>query len=277
MKRRWYDGHTLILNSLSMNNPDISLIFVNFQSVYELSLAFQRLFSLELDRSIYEVIVVNNDPSEAVALEALAQKLGFLLVSLPVNVGFGAAVNIGAKQARGTLLGLLNPDTLWQKLMLSEIVDYFQVQKKECLVGMTLLDEHQAIERLSHGAAPRMSHLIRSNLFPFTVRHSHLSIDWVSGGGLFLRKILFERLGGFDERFFLYFEDVDFCLRALARGASITVQPQFTLLHRGGKSFSSRQAQKAHFYQSQKEYYAKHRPAWENIVLRYLHFILHDA
>lgn len=255
-----------------MDSPIISLIFVNYRSVFELSCALKALFSFEQDQGLFEAIVVNNDATETKALESLARRIPFRLYMLPENRGFGVAANVGAAEARGEVLGFLNPDTVWQRPMLEEIAHVFQVGASQKVVGLRLIDALGQGEAFSKGSAPRLHLLLWDNLFSKR-EPSDSPVEWVSGAALFMSRPFFQELGGFDEQFFLYFEDVDLCLRAKRSGAAIVSDNRFSLVHRGGKSFASREAQKRFFYLSQQRYYRKHRPQWERWLLSFFQTI----
>ncbi len=99
-------------------------------------------------------------------------------------------------------------------------------------------------------------------------------VDWVSGCALFIRQDLFSRLGGFDEDFFLYFEDVDLCHRAKNLGYEIIVTEKMRLTHLGGRSLKQSAARKRHYYRSQDIYFKKCRPKLEGFFLKLLRFPL---
>ncbi len=257
-------------------NPHISLIFVNYQSVRYLSSALESLFSFERETDLFEVIVVNNDVSESKDLEILKQSFPFLLLESGGNIGFGGGNNRGAAVARGDILGFINPDVLWIGTYLLRIEFLFSQKKRIGVLGMALLAENKHQEAWSVGMEPSIPRLFRDNLFPakqaFWKKTGLSSSDWVSGGGLFIRTELFSAIDGFDEHFFLYFEDVDLCTEARKRGFLVAHHPSFPLIHLGGKSNPSTRFQKKHFYASQKQYFAKHRPRWESKVLACLQF-----
>ena len=255
------------------SSPYFSLIFVNYQSVWTLSLALKSLFSLEKERTLFEVIVVNNDARERAALEEMARLLPFRLIENDANHGFGQGANKAAQEATGTILGFLNPDILWQETSLSRLKGFFLGQATPTLLGLRLLDEDGKEEAWSAGKSPRLASLLWNNIFHRFLPQSPSfdGLEWVSGCGLFVPKDVFLSVGGFDEAFFLYFEDVDLCLRAKGHGVSIVRDPRFTLMHRGGKSFSTHSSQKKRFYNSQETFFKKHRPSSESFVLHLLH------
>jgi len=257
-------------------NPHTSLIFVNYRSARYLAGALESLFSFERETDLFEVIVVNNDASESQELRELRRRLPFLLVESGENSGFGSGNNRGSFLARGKILGFINPDVLWTGVHLRKIARFFDEKAKVVVLGMALLGEDKRPEAWSAGMEPSLSTLFRNNLFPakqaFLGNETVSFPDWVSGAGLFVRAELFSAIGGFDERFFLYFEDVDLCAEVRKRGFLVARHPSFTLIHLRGKSSHSDRFQKKHFYVSQKQYFAKRRSRWESRALACLQF-----
>lgn len=257
-----------------MNALQISLIFVNYGSVEYLTNALKSLFACEKNTDFFEVIVVNNDASESQALVNLQKTLLFQLVESGENIGFGRGNNLGAKMARGEILGFINPDVIWEKECLPEIERAFTSDTKLGVLGMALLDKDKKPEAWSFGKESNLANLFYNNLFPLwraLGKGKEVSLqDWVSGGAMFIRKELFSAIGGFDERFFLYFEDVDLCAQARRRGFLVKRYAYLPLVHLGGKSQISTRLQKKYFLESQKKYFAKHRPKWESLVINFL-------
>ena len=258
---------------MPLKNPDISLIFVNYRSAKYLGDALKSLFLYEKNTSL-EVIIINNDPSETELLKTLtAEYANTFLIESQENLGFGRAVNKAAKVARGEFLGLLNPDTLWTQRQLSEIL--VELKKEECIIGLSLLDVSGQQERYNFG---RKVSLIQLFLNHLPRRKSDFQekkcVDWVSGGALFLSKKLFWQLDGFDETYFLYYEDVDLCERARRQSIKIYVYRNFSLIHYRGKSQESIKKQKQAYYQSQAYYFRKMRPVYERWILRCIQVFL---
>lgn len=266
------------MNTFFMNtDPITSLIFVNYRSARYLAAALESLFSFERETTIFEIIVVNNDPSESAALLALKQTLPFFLIESDENSGFSRGSNLGAEHAHGSILGFINPDIVWTGTYLRKIADFFDEDNHVGVLGMTLLDTNKKPEAWSQGEEPSLMALFLNNLFPsrwvFRSGQKLFSPDWVSGGALFIRKKLFAEIGGFDERFFLYFEDIDLCKEVRRRGFSVVCRADFSLVHLGGKSQKSERLQKKYFFLSQREYFRKHRPRWESGALECLQFL----
>lgn len=257
-------------------SPKISLIFVNYRSAQYLQRALASLLAFEREGDLFEIIVVNNDVEESAALRELKGIYDFLLVESGSNMGFGRGNNLGVRASHGEVLAFINPDVLWTGAHLESIARIFQMNAAVGVVGMALLDENEEPEAWSAGQAPSLLCLVRNNLIgprqAFAGDHGLFPVDWVSGGGLCIRKNIFSAIGGFDERFFLYFEDVDLCAEVRRRGLAVVRCADLPLIHFGGKSRHSARIQKKHFYASQKQYFEKWRPRWERITLKWLQF-----
>jgi GT2 family glycosyltransferase len=251
--------------------PPFSIVIVNYKSASRLS---RLLSTLPSQHDGFSIIIVNNDPSESRVLSKLSERLGFLLIETGGNIGFAAGGNIGALAATGDIIGFLNPDMRWRDVRPHALHTLFDTEPHTGIIGLGLTDETGIPEVWSFGNDPSLHELLKNNLLPRNNSNETptTTTDWVSGGALFIRKNLFQKLSGFDERFFLYFEDADLCLRARAEGATVRRIADMPIIHAGGKSQTSAAVQKRHFYTSQSNYFKKHRPSWEYVILRVLRF-----
>lgn len=246
-----------------------SLIFVNYRSIFRLSQSLRSLRSIRKSFPSIEIIVVNQDTSERRIAKEWSDLEGFRLLQRE-NLGFASGANAGAAIASGRYLGFLNPDTLYSSGDFQAIEALFASDERLGIVGATLCDAAGEQERWSFGRELTLLRLFLWNIFPANIFCGTTRIDWVSGGALFVRRSVFETLRGFDAAFFLYFEDMDICVRARMAGFSIQSTPGLRLFHRGGVSFSSRRIQKEWHRESQRLYFAKHRPFWEQWILSLL-------
>ncbi|MGK2848583.1 MAG: glycosyltransferase [Minisyncoccota bacterium] len=253
------------------NKPHISLIFVNYKSAQYLATALKSIVTLETRREFFEIIVVNNDPRESVTLQRLCHQMNCIIIESGRNIGFGQGSNRGAHEARGEILIFVNPDTVWQGVFLQDIYNIFLQHPRFGVLGMTVIDNQHCIEKWSFGHTPSLKRLFWNNIFPsrgiVETQKPFTQVDWVSGCGLCVRKDLFCNIGGFDKQFFLYFEDTDLCTRICHRNFQVIHHTELPLLHFGGKSQASKQKQKVYFSASQRLYFQKHRPYWEQCVL----------
>lgn len=261
--------------------PRFSLVFVNFHSGKYLAKALESLFLWE-SPLYFEVIVVNNDEKEAKLLQSLQSFFPFRLIESGENLGYGGGINRGSDEAKGNIYGFLNPDTLWQESTLLPVEKCFLEEERLGVLGLSLRNKDGSQEAWSSGRDMSLFRLIGSNFFPSLFRFpdrrgalpsGSVRVDWVSGGALFVRKEIFKELHGFDERFFLYFEDVDFCRRVRERGFRIALCQSPRLLHFGGRSQTSPSLQKRAFYASQETYFKKYFSPLEYGTLRLLRFL----
>jgi GT2 family glycosyltransferase len=252
-------------------NPTISLIFVNYRSSAYLKKALESISNSE-NKDTVEILIVNNDVREKELVASLGVVYGARVIETGNNIGFGSAANTGALEAKGRLLGFLNPDIEWPGKQLEKIQERL---KEDIIIGFGLFDENNNREKYGFGKRVHLLRLIQNHLFSHQQQvQNRKQVDWVSGGALFCSKDIFEKVGGFDEGYFLYYEDVDFCERARITGYPSFVYQDLRVTHFRGKSHESPKEQKKQYYASQKYYFQKMRPKYEQQLLRLFHFFL---
>ncbi len=213
-----------------------------------------------------EVVVIDN-ASHDDTVERLKglQARGIVVLESFQNGGFGAAANIGARAANGATLVFLNSDAAISGTSLGEILSEVRRWNGRGVVGPRLIEPGDSIQR-SAGLLPEPSDLIirmlglhaignwvrRVPSIGALLRHSRLAREYasaetatetidtnmVSGACFAIGREAFGELGGFDERFFMYFEDADLCRRAAAAGMPIRYVPSAVVTHIGGASSS---------------------------------------
>jgi hypothetical protein len=253
------------------SSKKISISIVNFQSKDFLEKCLASIFRNIINYKA-EIVVINNDKEEN--LEELLLKFPEIkIINQKKNVGFGTGHNIGAKEAQGEILLFLNPDT---EILedISPVINLFE-NENIGVVGLKLKKENGEIQEWSAGKETSLWRLIKNNIGFSASRKIWLSskpikADWVSGAAFFIRKDLFNKLGGFDENFFMYYEDEDLCKRVRESGRKILYYPLISIKHLGGKSFKKEKKQKQYFYSSQDYYFQKHLGSWQAIALKVL-------
>lgn len=258
----------------------ISAVIVNHDGGADLERCLASLEPLGLDPrggEGLEVIVVDNASSDG-SPERVRQRFPTVrLLELGTNAGFGAATNRGAGVARGELLLLLNNDAWLTGGALARLAARLDAEADLAWVtprlvypdgrpqtfwapDVSLLGEAvQKVRNRLEGA--RWNH-------GTLVRHLRrwLGPGWLTAACALVRRSAFEAVGGFDEGFFLYFEDADLCLRLRQAGWRLDVEPAAEVVHAsvGG---TRGDAIEVAYRASQLRYYAKHRPRWERAVL----------
>ncbi|MDP2944311.1 MAG: glycosyltransferase, partial [bacterium] len=102
----------------------------------------------------------------------------------------------------------------------------------------------------------------------FTLSDKLKLVDWVSGAALIIRKKLFEEIGGWDEKYFLYFEDIDLCWRVKKQGLSIAVLDGVFVTHFGGRSLAQNWERKKQYYLSQEYFFRKNYGTMSALILK---------
>jgi len=211
---------------------ELSIVVVNYRSGEPL----RRLFDSSRRHPVaaeHEFIVVDNSPGDGVA-EWLAETAPDVRVlESPENVGYARAVNAGIQAAHGRHILVLNPDIVLSDGGIDAALDYLEAHPECGIVGAKLLEADGAVQRSARRFYTLTTIVLRRTpLGALMPRHSALRdhlmldddlseprpVDWVMGAWMLVRREALNAVGGMDERFFLYFEDVDWCYRMWEAG-----------------------------------------------------------
>jgi len=192
-------------------------------------------------------IVVDNACPEHSA-ETVAD-LDVRLVRMSRNVGFAAGCNAGAAAGSGDVILFLNPDAEMRPSEVEGLGELFDEDPTLGAIGPRILEASGEVQpsmrrtpRLlaAFGEALFLQHLFRRSAWPTEIVRAGYgearSSEWLSGAVLCVRRVAFEQVGGFDERFFMYCEDTDLCLRLRRAGFEVRYDPAATAMHVGGGS-----------------------------------------
>lgn len=220
-----------------------------------------------------EVVVVDNGSSDGSG-EMVREAFPYCkLIQLNETVGFGLANNIGARHSTAPVLLFLNPDTVVRADSLWVLLHRLEEVPNCGVAGGRINDGDGKLER-SVGSFPTLFSMALGRLLRYVVpartilgqlSHQHWvgydtprTVDWVTGAYLWIRREVFEQVGGFDKRIFMYCEDVDLCYRVRKVGFDVWFFPDSTIIHYGGKSPAPRPRKKMLFesllYFSNKHY-----------------------
>ncbi len=232
-----------------------------------------------------ETVVVDN-ASEDGSAELVAREFPEVrLLRLAGNRGFGAAVNLAAAEARGDALLLVNPDAVLPPGAIARMRERLAEWSYATAIGFRHVDVRGRFQ-LSVGPKPSLGlevvrrvvqrHLDRGGTWLAALVDRALSrprpVPWAAASCLLVRRHAFAAVGGFDEKFFLYFEDVDLCLRLRQAGGEVIYDPSLTVTHERGASAALNPAFAQEAYRASQVYFwRKHRGArvaW--LVERYL-------
>jgi GT2 family glycosyltransferase len=198
-----------------------------------------------------------------------------LLVSRE-NRGYGTAANRAIAACQTPYVLLLNSDTIVPPAALETLSDHLDAHPRAAVVGPRLQNPDGTLQRSAH-AFPRpatLRPLVRhipgvSERSLLTWAHDHVRIvPWVKGAALAIRRNAFNAVGGFDARFFMYFEETDLCFRLRTAGWETHYTPGVTIVHAGGASTEQHRADMmVQFYASMRQFYRHHYPRWQLAAL----------
>jgi GT2 family glycosyltransferase len=230
-----------------MNPATVHVVIVNWNSGAQLRECLQSFAAVADDDVAARVTVIDNASTDG-SSEGLEASMPLAVVRNADNRGFGAACNQGAAGSEADFLLFLNPDTRLMPGSFAEPVRYLRAHENERvgIVGIQLVDADGRVARNTARAPTAWSMVGNSvgfdrlapRLFPphFVTEWAHdqtRTVDQVMGAFFLVRRSLFEALGGFDERFFVYYEDLDFSVRARAQGWRSVYLSTARAFHRG--------------------------------------------
>ena len=251
----------------------LSIIIVSFNACADLERCLESLRAGP-PAVVHEIIVVDNGSSDG-SVEVARRCPGVRVIEAGANLGFARANNIGIRETSGVNLLLLNSDTVIPVGSLDRLLDELDRDPSVAVVGPRLVDGDGRAE-LSFGRmiGPlnelRQKRLARSAAVERLTRRRQYP-DWVSGACLLVRRADAAAVGGLDERFFMYTEDVDFCAAIRAMGRRILFTPDAEIVHlRGRSAASDPAATQEHYRRSQIAFYEKHHPQWVPVLKLYV-------
>lgn len=229
---------------------DISIIIVNYKS---------KGFTLNCIKSIsessfdcngkklqHEIIVVDNNSEDGIGDILSWQNPEVVFIQNYKNIGMGAGNNVGFKKAIGEYVVVMNPDTLAQKNTFVQLYEYMEKNKVVGVVGPKQLNPDKSVQDSCYRWHSIMTPIYRrtpigklsfarKSLDKFLMKDFDKSytkeVDWLLGSFIFMRGETLKKVGYFDERFFLYFEDTDLCKRFWKNDFKVVYNPEVEIIH----------------------------------------------
>lgn len=207
---------------------DVGVIIVTFNSAEYIGKCLE---SLRAQTTVtYEVIVVDNASTDGTL--AKLKDFNCRVIASEKNLGFGPGNNKGFSASSGRYVLLLNPDAwLMNKNGLATLCQRMDVKPRWGMAGTKVLSLDGSVQGLPEHQYPAQRHVHRD--------FSRLpgNIAWILGASMFIRREIYQKLGGFDPEFFpAYSEETDFCLRVRESGYEIGYIPEVAITHVGGSS-----------------------------------------
>jgi GT2 family glycosyltransferase len=251
----------------------LSIVIVNYNSklLLENCLVSIKKASEEIKT---EIIIVDNNSTDGSKEQLPSEFPGVKFICNNENIGFAKACNLGSKIASGKYILFLNPDTILSETSLTDCISFFESHPDAGAAGVRLMDIQKNFLKESKRGLPTPSTSFYklfglSALFPRSKIFSnyyqgHLPekainpVDVLSGAFMMIRRHVFEKLNGFDERFFMYGEDIDLSLRILQAGYKNYYLGTISVMHLKGGSTSYNYKYVNDFYGAMNMFVKKH-------------------
>jgi GT2 family glycosyltransferase len=229
--------------------PRWAAVVVNYESG---DLLAECIASLRADDSAgpAEIVVVDNGSTDGSVATLLARDPEVTVIDPHANLGYSRAANLGIAATRSPIVAVLNPDAVIEAGSAAAVLDAFAADDAVAVVGPRILNPDGTTypsARTDPGPTTAAGHALLGRIRPtnrFTRAYRQLDadpgvardVDWVSGAALWFRRSALDRVGGWDERFFMFLEDVDVCRSIAAAGGRIRYEPAARVVHVVGVS-----------------------------------------
>ncbi|MDH7513562.1 MAG: glycosyltransferase family 2 protein [Clostridiales bacterium] len=261
-------------NGQPKSEPELSIVLVSYNDRVRLG---RCLFSLEEEAKNLgaEVVVVDNNSADG-SQELVRTSFSWAkLIENSENLGYAKGNNRGIQGSRGKFVLLLNPDTVVPSGALSTLLAELKARPEAGAIGPALVHEDQTFQ-VSFGRkvsffSELVQKLARNPYYKARLKAGLPAREtgWLSGACLLLRRTALEEAGVFDENFFLFFEDIDLCLRLRKKGFRLIFEPRIKVLHAGGASTSREKlASRLEYRRSQVYFYRKHNSRLSLFLLK---------
>lgn len=264
----------------------VSIIIVHYKVEKELIACISSILKSNV-KEPYEIIVVDNDEKKTIDIDLKKKFPEVKYVPAKINLGFGGGNNLGALHSRGEFLFFLNPDTIVKEHAIDRLVEFLETHKKAGIVAPIFLDSKEKVypsqgsEELTPLSAifslSFINKLLPSN--PISKRYflsnwnkkNPRKVDNVPGTSFLIRENLFEKVGKFDENFFLYFEEFDLCKRVRELRYDLFILPSSQIIHFWGVSTNRSPLNiKKIFLESKFYYFKKHYGLFLAVLVQFI-------
>lgn len=249
-------------------NPELSVIIVNYNGLKYLKECLESL-TQKLQEITFEIIVLDNDSKDASCNYIKQNHPDVKLIESKINYGFGKGNNEAVKTAQGEYLLLINNDTIVLD-NLKPVLDYL---KSDNNIGVVGINMRNATNEYIPAAGNFPNY---RNMFQFkklldlgtefktgNFSKEHYEVGWLGGSFLILSKETYNRIKGFDEDYFMYVEDVDFCKKIANIGLKRVFMPSSSYIHFVGFNTNKNSM----LVKGYKIYLKKHFSGFQKIVI----------
>ena len=253
----------------------VDIIIVNYNTREDLAACLASL-TQAWPACVAQVIVVDNASTDGSVAMVNSRWPAIRTIALTQNLGFGAANNVAMRQSQAPFVLLLNSDTIVPAGAIDTLLARLEASgsaaagpklvdgagRPEVSFGSMLTPWTEFIQRRRVRMASQATARAMRQVELLIARERF--VDWVSGACLLLRRADAEAAGFFDERYFMYEEDVDLCAAIRSRGGRVLFTPAAHVIHLRGRSVARMDARAGptNYDRSHLAFYEKHAPAW---------------
>lgn len=230
----------------------VDIIIINWNSGDYLRKCVESIFSTNSENYINDIIIIDNNSTDS-SLEGIEMNRKINVIRNKINKGFSKACNQGFKLCTSSYILLLNPDTQLLDNTIADCVSFMNQNAETDILGCQLLNENGEIT-FSCSRFPTPLGILSdsfglSKIAPSIFKPAIILTNWhhmesryvdqLMGAFMFIRKSVFEKVGYFDERFFVYYEEVDFSRRLAEKGGCSFFNANIKAIHTGGGTTNS--------------------------------------
>lgn len=227
---------------------DVSIIIINYNSSKFTANCIESIHKFTKSLT-YEIIIVDNNSHEDDfrLLETFAFNNNGKLIKSKCNLGFGGGNHLGYQHASGEYLAFINNDAELLENSLLKLLTFYKSQSNIGVVGLPQINEEKKVFKYSYRQFTGLKYHLLGQSSPekhYSKKHQHdlsgpFEVDQVSGAFMFIKSSIYEAVGGFDPNIFLFYEEMDLCLRLKKKGFKTMFYPDSTFIHYMGMSSAS--------------------------------------
>lgn len=254
-----------------MNRPELSIIYVYYNTPRDIVMSLKSI-KQAAGKLKYEIIIVDNASFKKIPKQVKVSRR-LMIVHNHKNVGYGSAINQVIQLSRGKFLLLLNADVVFKEDAIIKMFNKLKEDVELGIIGPQMLDEKRKVQLIGSGMPflpgalfvfsflgkifPQNKYSKDYFLYDFD-RSIETEIDVICGGCILIKKSLFNAVGSFDKRFFMYFEEADLCYRVKKAGFKILYYPEAKVVHPFAKSSSDKKWIRRTFERSRFMFFRKY-------------------
>lgn len=232
---------------------ELSICIVSWNCIEKLELCINSINKFSENINM-EILICDNDSKDNTVKVLRKYYQGVKLIESNINLGFGKGNNTLFNKCRGKYILILNPDIIIVEPVFNKMISLLESKKDIAMVGCKLVNPNGGIETSFYLKFPNLIHEMQWGLFINRIRKEYrridndvnnvICVDYLIAANVMVKSHILKKIEGFDERFFMYGEDIDICYRIKKLGYKILYAGNVTMFHFHGSSSKKR---KKHF------------------------------